>query len=96
MRIVLYAEFRAVPSQADHVHALIHGLAESVRAEPGNIEFSVFVEKEDPHSYFVFEIYRDQAAFDAHLASPWTAAFNDRIAPLIEQPETQLTMLADG
>ena len=95
MRIILYAEFRALPAQAEHVHALIHSLAEDVRSEPGNIEFSVFVEMDDPRSYFVFEIYRDQGAFDAHLASPWTAAFNDRIAGLIEQPETQLTMLAD-
>ena len=47
-----------------------------VRAQPGTITFDVYVPTDDEPSVFVWEVYRDRAAFDEHLADPENARFN--------------------
>lgn len=89
----LYAEFTAKPGCADEVAALIAGLAEDVRTEPGNVVFEVYQEAEDPNRFFVFEVYRDEAAFQVHIAMPYGAVFNAKLNELIEEPNSQLTFL---
>ena len=42
----------------------------SVRDEPGCVRFNVFQEAADPDRYHLFEVYRDEAAFDAHRETP--------------------------
>jgi quinol monooxygenase YgiN len=89
----LYAEFTAKPGDADEVATLMRELTEAVRAEPGNVAFDPFVLDDDPLHYVVFEVYRDQDAFEAHIGSPHSRAFNEALAGRIEEPESQLTWL---
>lgn len=89
----LYAEFTAKPGCADEVADLIAGLAQDVRTEPGNIAFEVYRETENPHRFFVFEVYADEAAFKAHIGMPYGAVFNAKLNELIEEPNSQLTFL---
>ena len=55
MPLILYAEFTAKPGSESQVETLISGLAEKVRREPGNAEFTVYRERDDPRKFFVFE-----------------------------------------
>jgi hypothetical protein len=57
MPVILYAEFTAKPGSESQVETLISGLAEKVRREPGNAEFTVYRERDDPRKFFVFEQY---------------------------------------
>ena len=45
-------------------------LIQASRKEPGCRLYVVHRDKEDPAIFFIYEQYDDQAAFDAHVASP--------------------------
>jgi quinol monooxygenase YgiN len=93
MPVILYAEFTAKPGSETEVATLISGLAEDVRREPGNTEFTVYRERDNSRKFFVFEQYRDDASFDAHIGAEYGLIFNQRLSSLIEEDESQLTWL---
>lgn len=76
-------------AKAEHVEAFRQAIVEnataSVNDEPGCRQFDVSQDPNDPASFFLYEIYDDEAAFKAHVESahfkhfdaisaPWTAA----------------------
>lgn len=93
MTKVLYAEFTARPGNADRVAELLAGLAANVHAEPGNIAFDAYRLADDPDKFFVYEVYADDDAFQAHIAAPYGRPFNDALNPLIVEDHSQLTFL---
>ena len=50
----------------------------SERDEPGCLRFEVLQDNVDPNVYYFYEMYRDEAALEAHRAAPhyavWRAA----------------------
>ena len=93
MPMILYAEFTAKPGYEAEVEKLISGLAEQVRRVPGNTEFTVYRERDNPRKFFVFEQYLDEASFDAHIGAEYGLVFNQQLSILIEEGESQLTWL---
>ena len=93
MPMILYAEFTAKPGSESEVGRLIAGLAEDVRREPGNTEFTVYRERENSRKFFVFEQYIDEASFEAHISAEYGLIFNRQLSTLIEEDESQLTWL---
>jgi len=91
--MILYAEFTAKADAEAEVGRLISGLAEDVRREPGNTEFTVYRERDNPRKFFVFEQYQDEASFEAHIGAEYGVIFNQRLSSLIEEGESQLTWL---
>ncbi|MHC2184405.1 antibiotic biosynthesis monooxygenase [Rathayibacter agropyri] len=90
---VLYAEFTAKPGSEDRVATMIADLADLVRDEPGNVEFVPYRRADDPARFVVYEVYRDEDAFQAHISADYGAVFNEELAPLILEPHSQLTWL---
>jgi quinol monooxygenase YgiN len=90
---VLVARFTAKPGHGDHVAQLIDGLAVKVRREEGNVRFEPYREQELRDRFMVFEVYRDEGAFLAHLSMPYGKPFNAALEPLIEEPHSMLTFL---
>ncbi|MCB0907432.1 MAG: antibiotic biosynthesis monooxygenase [Nocardioidaceae bacterium] len=91
--VALYAEFTALPEATEEVRALIGALRDQVETEPGNLQFAVYQLVEDPRRFFVFERYRDRAAFDEHLAADYGTRFNAALTALIVEDGSQLTFL---
>ena len=91
--VALYAEFAAVPGRAREVERLIAAFSDVVRAEPGNLVFDAYRKAEQPDSFFVYEVYRDQAAFETHIAADAGAAFNAELSALIVGTGSALTFL---
>ena len=89
----LVAEFTALPGEEETVAELLVGLTELVRAEPGCLEFAPHRLADEPSRFIVYEVYRDDDAFAAHIAAPYGREFNTRLAPLIVEDGSQLTML---
>lgn len=58
------------PEDADHAADLLTRLRDASRGEPGCVSFEVARGVEDSAQFALFEQYRDQAALDAHFASP--------------------------
>ena len=92
-QVVLYAEFTAKPDVVDTVEELLRGFARTVRAEPGNLAFDVYRRADAPARFYVFEIYRDRAAFEKHLAAESGREFNDALGELIVESGSELTFL---
>ena len=49
------------------------GVMSSIRAEEGNLRYEYFFPMDDPETVLLIDQWRDQAAIDAHHASPMMA-----------------------
>ena len=49
------------------------GTVSAIRAEDGNLRYEYFFPMEDPETVLLIDQWRDQAAIDAHHASPMMA-----------------------
>ena len=59
-----------VPGQIENYLAAIKEVgAAAIKTEPGCSEFNITVSQKDPNHLFIFEVYENAAAFDAHLKS---------------------------
>ncbi|SEP98005.1 Quinol monooxygenase YgiN [Streptomyces sp. yr375] len=93
MKKTLLAEFTAREGTQDEVARLIGDYALKVRAEEGNIAFDVYTKSADPRAFWIFEVYQDEDAFQAHLEAPYGGPFNAALVPLIEEDASVLTFL---
>ena len=82
----IVVEFRLKPGTRQEFRRLIdRNASTSAQTEPGCQRFDVLEPEEKPDSIFLYEIYDDKAAFEAHLQSAHYAAFNSESAPLIAE-----------
>ena len=70
----------------DFIQAALDDARSSLRDEPGCLRFDVLADQQDPGRFQLYEVYLDQAAFDAHLRSPQLALFRQATAELYAQP----------
>ena len=64
------------------------GVVDAIRAEEGNLRYAYYFPMEDPETVLLIDQWRDQAAIDAHHASPMM----DEIAALREQYDLHMTV----
>ncbi|MCX5052657.1 MULTISPECIES: putative quinol monooxygenase [unclassified Streptomyces] len=93
MNKTLLAEFTAREGAQDEVARLLGEYALKVREEEGNLAFDVYTKTSHPRAYWIFEVYRDEEAFQAHLKAPYGGPFNAELTPLIEEDASVLTFL---
>ncbi|KOG32487.1 putative quinol monooxygenase [Streptomyces resistomycificus] len=93
MKKTLLAEFTAREGAEDEVARLIRDYARTVREEEGNLAFDVYTKASAPRAYWIFEVYQDEDAFQAHLKAPYGGPFNAALTPLIEEDASVLTFL---
>ena len=89
----LLAEFTAREGAEAEVARLLRDYARKVCEEDGNIAFDVYTKASSPRAYWIFEVYRDEDAFQTHLKAPYGGPFNAALAPLIEEDASVLTFL---
>ena len=42
----------------------------ALEAEPGVVQFDMHQAEDDPNRFYMYEVFRDEAAFQAHLQTP--------------------------
>ena len=71
----------------------------SERDEPGCLRFNVLQDTQDENLYYFFEVYKDEAAVEAHRAAPhyavWSAARAEAVDGQVEAIHTQSVFPAD-
>jgi quinol monooxygenase YgiN len=77
---VVAISIEAKPGQEDAVGALLQGLVEPSTAEPGVKLFLPYRSPTNPASYFLYELYVDEAGWQQHQE---TAHFKAAIADLV-------------
>lgn len=70
MSFAVAARWVAKPGEEDEVLRCLKELAPLSRAESGCRFYQANRDPDDPHIFFLYEIYDDRAAADAHWASP--------------------------
>ena len=71
MPLVRVAELEIDPAQLEAYTAAVREEMEtSVRVEPGVLAIYAVAEKDNPSKLRFFEMYADEAAYRAHIASP--------------------------
>ena len=77
--VTVVATLRAARGKADALAALLTEQAGVVReSEPGCLAYRVHRSTKDPDAFLFYETYADDAAFDAHRASPHLADYRKR------------------
>lgn len=91
--VILYATFTATPGNAATVADLLRDFAATVRQETGNVVFDATQQADNPDSFFVYEEYVSEEAFQQHIMAPYGGPFNEALTALIVEPSSQLTFL---
>lgn len=88
--IALIVEFRI---QDAHVAAFDAAITENARAsrenEPGCRQFDVCRDPNDPQLFFLYELYDDEAAIQAHLRSAHFLAMNESTASWVASKQVR-------
>ncbi|MCG8927604.1 putative quinol monooxygenase [Lentzea sp. CC55] len=83
--IALAVSLRVKPGHREPFLTAAALQAESSFAEPGCTYFDVAADTADEHHFVLYELYADQAALDAHRASPhfaaWRASAAEHLVP---------------
>jgi quinol monooxygenase YgiN len=83
--IALIVEFRIKPAHVDAFDAAITDNARASREqEPGCRQFDVCRDPNDKQLFFLYELYDDQAAIDAHMQSAHFQAMNTQTTDWVE------------
>ena len=77
--LALWVKVRIKPAERERFLTAIEADAlGSERDEAGCLRFNVLQDQQDQNIYYFFEVYRDEAALEAHRAAPhyavWRAA----------------------
>jgi autoinducer 2-degrading protein len=72
----------ARPGLEDTFRARIIELVRAVRSEPGCVAFTAYEARDTPGRFYLYEIYTDAAAFEAHLKTDHVHAFISAIPDL--------------
>jgi quinol monooxygenase YgiN len=83
--VALIARITARPEAAAEAEVALRGLVDAAAEEAGTVEY-VLNREGDSGSFWFFEVYADQAAFDAHGQNPALAEAFGTLGPLLAEP----------
>jgi len=64
----------------DYIKAMLENAQGAVRDEPGCLRFDVIQDGGDANRIWLYEVYRDEAAFPAHTQTPHFSKLRDTVA----------------
>jgi (4S)-4-hydroxy-5-phosphonooxypentane-2,3-dione isomerase len=84
---VLIVSARVKPEQRGRfLEAIGDNAVSSVRDEPGCLRFDVVRDREDPDHYLLYEVYRDEAAFQAHRDTGHFTRWREAAEVVLSEP----------
>jgi quinol monooxygenase YgiN len=78
------AEVRAKPGKEAELRAATLPLVALVRSDPKNLVYFLQEDREAPGHFIFYEIFADQADFDAHNEMPYVKAWFAKLPPLAD------------
>ncbi|MGF6771907.1 quinol monooxygenase YgiN [Paraburkholderia sp. GAS199] len=79
--VKVVAVLTAREQRAAELETLLRGMVPASRAEPGNLQYDLWQDKDNPGRFFLEELYRDSDAANSHRATPhfqnYVAHIND-------------------
>jgi autoinducer 2-degrading protein len=88
MSFVLAVTWVARPGEEERIEEILRTMVPLSRAERGCLQYNAHRSSEDPRRFFLYEIYKDEAAFTEHNESDHFKRFVLREAlPRLESRE---------
>lgn len=84
--VIAHVDFAPNPQAQQAPAALLTRLAEASRQEAGNLRFDVTQHTMRANHFTVVEGWRNQQAFDAHVAAAHTKQYRDTVQPMTGSP----------
>ena len=84
---VLVVNIRIKPEQVARFMPMVLDNARAARKEPGCRQFEVLVDPKDKGKVMLFEVYDDEAAFEAHQQTPHFKKYLAEAVPLLASRE---------
>lgn len=82
--------FTLPPSRlSDFLPLILDNAAQSLAREPGCLHFDVCTDPDRPGEVFLYEVYTDRAAFDAHLATAHFESFDKATRDMVSSKEVR-------
>ena len=94
--IVLKVDMVVKPGAEEKCRELIHILQENTRKEPGCVEYVGHQSAENPRRFFFYEVYKDEAALQAHRDAPYFKQYvHGGLDPIMESRTRELFTIVD-
>ena len=88
MAITINLRYKGANARAFAEEMTASGTVNLIRAEAGNLRYEYYISFDDPETVLLIDSWTDQAAIDAHHASPMMAT----IAALREKYDLHMTV----
>lgn len=79
----MYVIMATLPAKGEYredlLRALLDDAKSSLQNEPGCLRFDIVHDEQNPNHIFLYEVYKDKAAFDAHVKAPHMVKFRNTI-----------------
>jgi autoinducer 2-degrading protein len=93
--IALFVTLDVRPALRERLLAAITAQAAASRErEPGCLQFDVCIDVADPNRVLLYEVYADQAAFEAHGTTPHFAVWRAAADECVEHLERIVTSIS--
>ena len=92
----MFAIFVTIDVRPEHVEefaeASLGDARGSVRDEPGCFRFDINQDEEVPSRFYLYEVYRDEDAFQAHLEAPHFLEWRQKVQPFFDGDPQRIQM----
>lgn len=88
--VVISAVLKAKAGREKELEALLQAMIPLVQQEEGTVEYVLHRAQKDSGKFFFYEKYRDQAALEHHMGTPYLKELFKKTADLLaEKPEVE-------
>ena len=84
--MTLFARVTVKPGQVDKFLHYLEADVQGSLAEPGCLRFDVARDASDPHVFLLYEVYRDEAAYEVHARAPYFRAMFEQAGETLAAP----------
>jgi quinol monooxygenase YgiN len=84
--LIVIGEAKAAPGSRDQMLAAVTAMARSTRSDDGCEFYGFYADVTDPDVILSVEMWREQAALDAHMTHVHTREFMDTVPGLVAGP----------
>ena len=96
-RLAIIATIDVVPGRRDQfLPLLLAHRARCLKDEPGTLQFEVLVPRDHDSKLLSYEVYQDDAAFEAHRAGPSIAQWREESAEMVGQVQVTRCAIAQS
>jgi quinol monooxygenase YgiN len=82
-QVSVIAKLTATEGKRDQLAQALQFALDHAAEEPGTLAYSLHADAKDESVLWMYELYENQAALDAHMGAPWFAELGPKLAGLV-------------